>query len=505
MHWLSIPEPHKNTPLAFTDLRSAENWVVAEAQAQALPMLVALSEQTNAIDAATMPPAQTMALLNLIRSAAVPAVEKIEARYTRKRLPMQPEDQRHAEAVQQLWTRLGIAYLRLAIKLPPSEKGPPLHRAACTLRMAEYSHIQAASECPMLLDQLLFAVLAEGDKSGLLLEPLADSDFPHFGDANITGHLVWAFLLRLIDAYQLTGNQLAVANRAISRWRELCSFQFELDANPKSQAIDLTRIFGPTLPADIPRWLNIRSLVRKSRQRIEALQTGQTPESLKLGRELSGAACIRLLNGIIASFRPPIRSASNESGPITLSFGSEHAYAVIRGELLNPTTSLGAKSANLAHQRMEIFGFDRLSQMPNAVKTLNIPGEVWLQADGRATRPAQQVGARLLSPCLIANMQHGKPRLGVMQALQTTSTGDLAARLDWYQAGTEAGLLKQSSQKTPIFLLHAEGIVDLIVPANVSVRLDTGQALTGTSIPYLVPTEVLERGIDFVRYACRLS
>lgn len=505
MHPLLIPEPHKNLPLAFTDTSAAGTWLAAQSKTQTLPMLKAMNEQINAIDGSDLLPTQAIALLNLIRSVAIPAVENIESRYLRKRLPMQPEDQRHAEAVQQFWSSLGIAYLRLALRLPPAEQLLPLNRAACTLRMAEYCHFQAAAECQLLLDQLLFVVLAESGKSGLLQEPLADPDFPHFGEANIAGHLAWAFLLRLIDPYQLTASQLPVANRAISRWRELCSFQFELDANPKTQAVDLTRIFGGPLPDGTPRWLNIRGLVRKARQRIEGLEQGQTPESLKLGRELSAAACIRLLNELIASFRPQSRPDTNESGPITLNFGSEHAYAVIRGELLNPAASLGAKSASLAHQRMEIFGFDRLSQMPTAVKTLNIPGEVWLQSDGRAIRPGQQAGARHQSPCLIANTQQGKPRLGVMQALQSTAAGDLAARLNWYKGEIEAGFLKQNMQKTPAFLLHHEAAVDLIVPASVSIRLGIGQTFTGTSIPYLVPTEVLERGIDFVRYACRLT
>ena len=108
--------------------------------------------------------------------------------------------------------------------------------------MAEYCHFQAARECPELLTRLLFEVLAQASQRGLLQQPLADPDFPHLGEANIAGHLSWAFLLRLIDPYHLSANQLVVANRAISRWRELCDFQFEPDKDPKSQTVDLTRL-----------------------------------------------------------------------------------------------------------------------------------------------------------------------------------------------------------------------------------------------------------------------
>ena len=36
------------------------------------------------------------------------------------------------------------------------------------------------------------------------------------------------------------------------------------------------------------RWLDVRKVERKIDQRIEALLAGESPESLKLGRELSG-------------------------------------------------------------------------------------------------------------------------------------------------------------------------------------------------------------------------
>lgn len=501
MHWLSLPEARQNLQPAFKDSDAARSWLASQAP-QALPRLQALKLQIEAIDGAELPPGLTIELLNLLRSAALPVLESIEPRFSRKALPMSAEEQSCFEVACQVWHCLGIAYLRRAAQVPATEQALPLNRAACALRIAEYYHFQAACECPVQLDLLLFAVLAQAEKSGLLLQALADPDFPHLGEANIAGHLAWAFLLRLIDPYRLSAAQLIVANRAISRWRELCSFQFELDANPKTQAVDLARLFGGPLPADLPRWLNVRVLVRKSRQRIEALQAGESPETLKLGRELSAAACIRLLTELNASLRPPMRPPSTEIGEIALSFGGENAYAVYRGEYLKPVGNLDAKSASLAHQRMAIFGFDRLSQMPTAVKTLNIPRETWNMVDGKALRPAEQASTRRLAPCLIAASLQGRPRLGVMRGLHSTATGSLAAQLDWYETPIEAGWLRQSEPKIPAFILRSDESLTLILPAG-SIRLGSTLAVEGTSTKALVPTEVLERGVDFVRYACR--
>ena len=510
MPWQSIPEARRNLNLAFNDASSARTWLAAQVPTPALTMLMALNQQIEALDAANLAPELSIELLNMLRTAALPALEKIESRFTRKALPMPAEDQGCFEIAEQFWRQLGIAYLRQATFLPAAAKALPLNRAACAFRIAEYCHFQAASECPTLLDRLLFAVLAEGQKEGLLQHPLADPDFPHLGETHIAGHLAWAFLLRLIDPYRLSGNELMVANRAISRWRELCSFQFEIEVNPKAQAVDLTRLFGGPLPAILPRWLNVRALARKANQRIEALQEGQSPESLKLGKELSPAACLRLLKALIASLRPsPASSAGMENGEITLSFGSENAYAILRGKRLNPPASLGSQSASLAHQRMAMFGFDRHSQMPTAVKALNIPGETWRMVDGKAIRQVEPLGNRHLSPCLVASALLGVPRLGVMLGLQRNTGGTLRADLSWYKELIEVGQLTMFAgpdkhlPAIPAFLLHDEETLSLIVPATAGLRLYLVQALKGMTVSHVAPTEVLERGVDFIRYAVK--
>ena len=509
MHWLDLPPPRKNIALAFHDGDSARAWLAAQPQAQALHMVAALRLQIEAIDGAALPPAQALDLLNLLRKAAIPAQESLEPRYFRKALPMPEDDQRSFEQAHGLWTRLGVAYLRLAPQFPPATKGLPLNRAACAFRMAEYCHFQAARQCPEQLDRLLFGVLAQAESNGLLRQPLADLDFPHLGDANIAGHLAWAFLLRLIDPYRLTSPQLVVANRAISRWRELCTFQVAPDDTPKSQTVDLLPLSGGQLPEGIPRWLNVRPIARKIRQRIASLKAGESPESLKLGRELSPAACIRLLNELDASLQSPQRPPSTEIGEIEIAFGAEHAYAVFKGDFLNPVGDLDASSSALAHQRLAMFGFDRVSQMPTAVKKLNVPGEIWTMVDGMAVRPADLPGPRRLAPCLIASTCQDQPRLGVLFGLQTTAVDALAGGLHWYDEKVEACCLKrvtahtQRAPRIPAFLLRSGDVVSLILPASAGARLDVGLALEGASLEHLVPTEVIERGVDYVRYACR--
>jgi hypothetical protein len=420
---------------------------------------------------------------------------------------MPEDDQRSFEVAQRLWLRLGSAYLRLTPHFAPAEKMPLLHRAACALRMAEYVHFLAAQECPALIDQLLFAILDQAETNGLMRHALPDPDFPHLVDTTIAGHLAWAFMLRLLNPYRLSATQLTVANRALSRWRELATFQSTPGKELQGHVVDLGPLFGHSLPEGIPRWLDVRKVTRKINQRIGALQDGESPEALKLGRELSPAASIRLLRSIEAHFECHEQHRSTDVGEIELAFGAEYAYAVFTGDMISQSGSLNASSASLAHQRTALFGFDRVSTMPTAVKKLNVPGENWLLVDGKAIRPAERDGARRQSPCLIASTARGTPRLGIMLGLHRLPDDALAADIQWYEERIEAGRLArpatpgQALPIIPVFLLHDGDDCSLIVPTIAGIRLDTGITLEGTSVSHLMPTEVLERGVDFVRYA----
>lgn len=507
MHWLTLPLAGQNKVPAFADPQAARNWLASQPQAQAMHMLAALREQIEAIDAAGWPPGQTLELLNLLRAAALPALDSLEPRFLRKALPLADADRQAFDASQGLWLQLGIAYLRLAAAMPAADQCLPLQRAANALRSAGFCYFQAACDYPPLLDRLLFGVLARAEAAGVLTQPLADPDFPHYGDANIAGHIAWAFLLRMIDPYRLSAAQLTVANRALSRWRELAEFQAQPSDDPKAHSVDLTPLFDePKLPPEVPRWLEIRKVERKMLQRIKALQDGETPEALKLGRELSTAACIRLLKQLDEALEAQYKPESDEAGSIELAFGSENAYAIFRDEALNPTRSKGSTSSAIAHQRMEIFGFDRLSQLPTAVKKLNVPSENWILDQGRALRLPGSDGERRLAPCLIASKHGSKPRLGVMLGLRANNDGSLTAELAWYEERIEAGLFARRATeprdalRTAAFLLHDGPKLSLLVPANAVIRLDIPLPLEGLSVGSVVPTVVLERGVDFVRY-----
>jgi hypothetical protein len=464
-----------------------------------------LLREIEALDASELPPTDLLPLIDFLRSTAIPVQEVLEPRFLRKPLPMTPPDQKIFETSHQLWTRLGIAYLRIAPHFAPADRLHPLHRAASTFRLAELCYLQAAKECPVQLDRLLFATLAQAEQIGLQRQPVPDSDFRHLGDSNIAGHVAWAFLLRLIEPYALSVHQMAVASRALSRWRELAGFQAMPDSDPKAQAVPLDTLFGSTIPEGLPRWLDIRTIDRKLRHRLESLQAGESPESLKLGQELSSAACIRLLQEMRRRLSQRTATPATEVGEIKLSFGAENAYTLLAGKPLI-SQGLDRKSAGLAHERVALFGFDRASQMPNAVRNLSVVSETWTLVDGLAVR-LSEAGERRITPCLIANARMQEPRLGVMLGLHSTLDGALRAQLSWYPKQVSAGFIERpvgvnKLARIPVFVMTNGGKIYLIAPANAGIKLDAGLTIEEATHAHLTPTEVAERGADFVRYLC---
>ena len=127
MHWLDFPPPRKNMQPGFNDPASAKTWLAAQPQADPVQMQAALLFQVEALDGSALPAAELLPLLDFLRGPIVTVQEALEPRYLRKPLPLPSSDQRIFETARQLWTRLGIAYLRIAPHFAPGDRLLPLH------------------------------------------------------------------------------------------------------------------------------------------------------------------------------------------------------------------------------------------------------------------------------------------------------------------------------------------------------------------------------------------
>ena len=508
MHWLRLPEPRRDIAPAFTDAESAQAWLGALSSTPPLAVFSALLEQIQALDGSAIPPAQVVSLLNQLRAVAVPLQSVVEGQFTRKALPMQADEERAFEITHRLWMQFGIAYLRFGPQCTPANRSLPLHRATTAFRLAQYCHFLAARTCPPIADNLLVMALAAAEANGVLRRPLADPDFPQHGKGSVSGQLAWAMLMRMADPYHLTATQLPVVNRLYSRWRELVSFQAEPDRSAAAYVVDLAALFDD-LPPGVPRFLNLRTIAVKLGQRIKLLAAGESPEALKLGRSLSAPAAIRLLQDLEQYLQPPSRTAPQKKDEIEIVFGSEDAYALLRDKILNP---VGAQKSDqpLVYQRKAVFGIDQSSPLRTNRSRQTVPGEHWKLTGNVATRAPQPEASRRLAPTLIAALVGESPSLGVMASLQCDDDGTLLARLRWYDEEAEACNLKRLAPKgdrlvrVPAFLLRHKWGISLVLPADSGARLSVSLDLADCSVEQVILTEIIDRGSDFIHYACKL-
>ncbi len=508
-----LPAPNTAAPALFHDAAGAREWITGQPLVTS-EQLEALLGQVLAVDAASLSAAERFATLDVLRSAVVRSQSGLESRYTRKALPPSPEVGEAFSLSRRLWRALSVAYLRPVPLLGPAESAVALHRAAITLRLEQFAHFLGGYEVPLALRRLLYELLLTAEGLGVQRTAVADPDLGFLGDSHIAGHLAWALLLEAIDPYRLSLAQLTVANRGFSRWRELAGFQALPDDDPKARTLLLSRLLpGVTVPEGGPRWLEIRAVVRKIKKRIESLEAGETPESLKLGKELSASACAALLRKLEVMLKDRPSEAAGEPQPIRLAFGSENAYVAIERRPLNPS-GLGTGSAYQSHERMAVFGFDNVSNLAGAVARVDYPSESWQMIGSRVVRLPTETERRL-APCLVA-LASDKPeaaQLGVLGGLRLLEDGCLAGHIRWYFEHPLAARLRVSgplatkATRIPAFLLPEEdqGEFSLIVPPTAGVRPNTGLALDDCPVEHLLVGEVAERGSDFVRYACRAN
>lgn len=507
-----LPDPVSCDPPEFADATAARRCVAGLPLAQGLECAAQLIGLVQAVDANEQSAETRLALLDVLRHTALQIQAGLEGRFTRKALPLPPDAAEDFALTCRLWHALAIAYLRtIPARLGPDAK-LPLHRAAVMLRQEQYFYFLAGYEVQDSVHQYLYDILLAAEESHLLREPVADPDLGFAEDSHIAGHIAWAFLLNAVNPYALSLGQLAVTNRALSRWRDLAGFQTIPGADAKAKVVALPFILPRIdMPDGALRWIDVRPVVRKLRKRAESLETGETPESLKLGRELTSLGCLALMHSLEKSLilvEPPDH---RRSLPVSLAFGAEQAYVAIERRALNKS-SLDAKSTSHSHDRVAVFGFDNVSGMVGAVENAQPESEVWEYSDDDVWRSTSEC-VRRQSPALVALVakEASATRLAVLQGLRVTHDGRLMGRLQLYHDHPVAARLRPATPlaskapRVPAFLLtdDDDGTFSIVVPPTAGVRPQTGIALDDSPVEHLLVEDVIERGSDFVRYSCR--
>ena len=514
---LSLPDSDASLTSSLRDAAEARIWLANQPQTQPLRLLRALLKEVRAVDTCVNVPATRLELLDALRPAIIQAQEGAHIRYSHKPLPLLQDEHDAFELARDLWHAFAVAYLRVVPQLAPTLLLQALHRAAVALRQALHCHFIAGIEVPQDFLCLLYEILITAESQRLQRTAVEDPDYPFLSQSTIAGDVAWSFLLLFSDPYRFSQAQFNVANRAFSRWCDLASFQAEPSEDRRAKTIALANWIGDAVVTvdGRPQWLDVRPVVRKIRQRVDSLEAGETPEKLKLGRELTPSSCIRLMRDLDHALRPKPKPIGNtlDLNTVDLVFGNENLYFLLSGKTLTEN-KLSAQSASVSHDRIAVFGFDNITNRIDHVAKTQAPAETWTVEDNWILRAAPD-GGQVVVPMLVGIRpeKNGVPQLAVLLGLRQTNDGWLAANLRLLPKPPASGIQKIAGAATPgaqpnrqpVFLLPAEdeegAHPTICLPTGSGLRQGSLLALEESAIEHIRLGEVVERGSNFVRFA----
>lgn len=495
MTWFSLPSIQAENKAAFFDSDSAAVWLAGQPQANAPAMLAELVTQIQAFNCYITAPRERFKTLEVLRKTCFAVSGECQRRYENKPLPLLPADQAVLEAALQLWRACAVAYLHcLSACLDGDPSIAPYsarvaHRVLSCLRMEQMNCYLAGAELAVGFWHNLHAVLASAEQLSIAREPVEDRLLGETSESTLGGQYCMVLLLHLARPFTLSRAQFAAVNRWLARWREQAAVLSGPEESPKSRCIALDLAQDRPLhdnlgAARVGRWLSVKGVLRKIRERVELLAAGESPESLKLGSGLSSEACVELLNALSEYLKHPNKTIADIPGAassIDVVAGLETIYRFLGGTRLKESLASNSSFATrLSHEQIALFGHVARDTWENSEKLAEKwqlvrlkPGELQL------IRPAGSGNVRLVLRSLLAIQlsQNVNCSLASVNSLHIRCDGSLCITASLFPGAPEP-LLAELREKPagkisrhPAFLLAQEnGDSSVFLPAGLQAR-----------------------------------
>ena len=521
MRSINLPVTRADAPVAFSDTASAEQWLAGLPRANLGPMLTALQREIVAFNGLALPARERFRTLEILRRVAFDTCDEARKRYEAKPLPLSEAAAAMLNGVRDMWRALATGYLHCLGASVGGEAGfaaygaRAAHRVLFCLRQEQWHGDLARYQPSVGFWGLAHTVFSCAESLAVVREEVEDRLLPEMRMSSVAGQYAMLHLLDLASPATLSRTQYVAATRWFSRWRE----QVSLDETATVRAFPVN-LQNDEARGDAPgaavgwRWLNLDNVVRKLRRRRAALAEGATPESLKLGDALSGAACEQLLGQLEERMRSPGTERAQSEGcalAVGVVAGVESIFYLLGGtglldDVQSTTTSFVSR---LRHERIAVFGHAGENEPQIEVKR-----EPWQLCgqDGQELRLLRPVGAgesRLMLRSLLAVCSAQSERIGLAEISSLSVLPDgrmqVAARLisGRVQPVLAAVRDKATGRQTrqPAFGLAGASAAPpawVVLPAGLRSRAASLSLLdlSGATLPYGL-ADLAGRGDDF--------
>lgn len=535
-----LPPTNRDHAPEFSTAAECKAWLDAAPLTQPAAAQARLLKALHLLDAYTLPLAERLAILELLRGPVSEVQEAGLKRFAGKPLPLLPAEEDAYLANCNLWKALRSGYLRCADEcLGAGAKGKPEAALATqrtlTLMTALQMDIYRAGQQP---DgdhwRLLHGLLLAAEQLQVVTTAVADALRNGSTPTTPSAAYVEALLVHAASPHELSPRRLSWVTRWARRW----SAKVQVLADPptlSTRAIPLCVYVTSDRPAGyLPlgngeaRWLETADLRRSLKQRLVLLAEGRAPADLQLGSDCTQPACGELLKTVYQHWckggaaRHSERHASTEACAFVTGIDGIHYYIAGRKPFRQPGN---ASDDTLRRQRDEIATFGRISNRDEEdySRQHELQVEQWQveedwrvkdeSVDGlRISRPLRQEGHRLGQGQLVAvrpaHAKHyliGQARWVMLEGAERLTAGiaiipgqpepvalrgtGVAAIREPYRQGlllpALAALNSPASVILPAGWFRREGILEVFTDRARQIRL----------------TQLLDRGSDYERAA----
>ena len=472
MQTLRLPEPIFPVPIFETDwIRDLDESIQADICA-----LLTLKHKVMILDTKQrLSAAQKVDQAEVLRVAITPLVERLSPFFTRKPVPQSDVEYALFVLNSSVLKHLALVFLRAILPLARQRHerlGLCVHRAAIVVRYWQWQSWLAGRTPSMTSVDWLLGLLEFAHQNDLMAFEKVDRASHRQSKSSVGGQIAWALMLIAARPVRLNLAQLLMTQRICDRWREMVHF---LTQKVGLDSISFGTLYPQAPTAAVLSWLDFSGVLRKIEQHYAALNRGQTPMQLKLGTELDTPGTKQLLKILKKRYQqmvsvPQVPPQDPRAQLCDLYFDSFNAYPIFLNNNNHPRISCA-------------------------------PAEEWTQFGTFFWRDVKTQGARHLSPHLVAS--DSPARLGIISALCEDDFGGLFGTVSWFVQHVEAGRVLLDSKAAPAFLLQENAQHFLLVPFDTPLTLQQEYVVSGFSLQQITPTQLAERGANFLRYSLR--
>lgn len=473
MNWFALTPLKDLPPPVFSDAAGAQAWLI-QARREPLKLAMLITEQLDRLQSAPLNGVARAPILEILRADTFAALVANRPVFAGQPRPLPPRPFTALSINQRLLGSLSTGYLQCVEDFAATENidatwiAIAAHRAMIGIKFAIEDHFLAGMEAPAILWQRAFALVNLTQKLGIENTAVADPVFTDWGQSTVAHVYAVLAMTALSDPYGIGRDEYAMIQRLVSRWRDLPVVRVTRDNDEKKRWVNLRQFEAPARAVSKdPAWMEVSQVRSKLRKRIEALQAGETPESLHLGKDIDAPRALATLDRLrrkIKEAYDPSRAQQTQLGgdSIFLTCGIEEGYSLITSTRYNANPKAGAGADRVLNERMAIFG--RHSVITSLAGDKPKFGDEWavIAQYGNHMRIVNSVDAvhSPLAPGLLVTFKEGdKHHLGRLTRTVIRQSGKMEVsltKLPGEPKATESHTVGSSNQlRFPLLLLSA--------------------------------------------------